>query len=92
MQSKNKRKDVYVIMNAMQVNPGFCQLSDFQLTGLVMIVPVLIVYFKLREALQPNFFLIGVECIELFYPMRTVVITAFVNGDNLTFFPSKQCL
>jgi len=55
-----------------------------------MIVPVLIVYFKLGETFLAEFFFIGVERRELFLSVRTLLIVAFVNGGFFAFFPSKK--
>ncbi len=90
MQGKNKRKDIYIIVDAVQGNSGSAWLGCFKFTELEMIVSVLIVYFKLWEALMSDFFLTGIECIQLFFTVRAFMIVAFVNGDFLTFFPCKE--
>lgn len=55
-----------------------------------MIVPVLIVYFKLGKTFLAKLFLIGVERREFFLAVRTFLVVAFVNGGFLALFPGKK--
>lgn len=92
VQRQDEGKDVYIIVNAAQIDDGLVRLGHFQLAGLEMIVAVLIAYFELRRLLLAEFFLSGVEGGELLFAVRTFSVVAFVNSGFFAFFPGEERL
>lgn len=90
VKGKDKAEDIGSIVDFSKIDFGIIRLGMVKFVGLVMILPVLIAELKLRTAFLLKGTFSGIKLIESLNAVRTIIITAFIDGNFFALFPFKQ--
>ena len=90
VKGENKAEDVRGIVDFSKVYFRTIRLAMVKFVWFVMVLPVLIAELKLRAVFFLKGTFSGIKLIESMDAVRTIIVTAFIDGDFFAFFPFKQ--
>jgi len=90
VKSQDKANNIGSVMDGPQIDDRLFGLREGKLVGLVVVLPVLVGELKLRTPFLDQGLFPLVEFIDLPYPMKAGIVTAFVDGHLFPLFPGKE--